>query len=113
MNSYWIESIKQKKKEFPKLEENKKADVCIIGGGLTGITTAYYLSKTKMKVVLLEKSQLSTHTTRKLHSKNNKPTWAILRLFANVSRKRKSKTILRSKRRSNKKYRRNYTKRTN
>ena len=78
MKSYWVESIKQTKKEFPKLEENKKADVCIIGGGLTGLTTAYYLSKTKMKVIVLEKSKISTHTTRKLHSKNNKPARSIL-----------------------------------
>ncbi len=78
MSSYWIDSIKQTRKEFPKLEENKTADVCIIGGGLTGLTTAYYLSKTKMKVILLEKSRLSIHTTRKLHSQNNKSTWIIL-----------------------------------
>ena len=64
MKSYWVESIKQTKKEFPKLEENKNADVCIIGGGLTGLTTAYYLSKTKMKVVLLEKAKLCIHTSR-------------------------------------------------
>ena len=78
MKSYWVDSIKQTKKEFPKLEENKNVDVCIIGGGLTGLTTAYYLSKTKMKVVLLEKAKLCTHTTRKLHSQNNKSTWIIL-----------------------------------
>ena len=78
MSSYWINSIKQTKKEFPKLEENKKADVCIIGGGLTGLTTAYYLSKTKMKVIVLEKSKVSTHTTRKLHCQNNKPARSIL-----------------------------------
>ena len=78
MKSYWMDSVKQTKKEFPKLEENKKADVCIIGGGLTGLTTAYYLSKTKMKVVLLEKCELCTHTTRKFNSQNNKSAWIIL-----------------------------------
>lgn len=40
MDSYWNEF---KKQEFNKLENNIKVDVCIIGGGLTGISTAYYL----------------------------------------------------------------------
>ena len=63
MESYWLESTKENRKTFPKLERNKKADVCIIGGGLTGITIAYYLSKAKMKVVLLEKKTLCCNTT--------------------------------------------------
>ena len=63
MNSYWIESVKSEKEKFAKLEKNEKADVCIIGGGLTGITTAYYLSKTNLKVVLLEKYRICEHTS--------------------------------------------------
>ena len=67
MESYWLESVKQKKKIFPGLEENKKADVCIIGGGLTGLSTAYYLSKTNLKVILLEKDELCNYTSRKFY----------------------------------------------
>ncbi len=67
MSSYWIESGNQEKKAFPKLEKTKKVDVCIIGGGLTGLTTAYYLSKTNLKVVLLEKSKICYHTSRKFY----------------------------------------------
>ena len=78
MSSYWIESSKQEKKTFPKLENNKQVDVCIIGGGLTGLTTAYYLSKTNLKVALVEKSKLCYHTSRKLHCKNYKSAWTIL-----------------------------------
>lgn len=63
MNSYWIESVKSEKKVFPKLEKNEKADVCVIGGGLTGITTAYYLSKTNLKVAVLEKYRICEHTS--------------------------------------------------
>lgn len=63
MNSYWIESVKSEKEEFPKLEKDTKTDVCIIGGGLTGITTAYYLSKTNLKVVVLEKYRICEHTS--------------------------------------------------
>lgn len=67
MSSYWIESTKENKKLFPKLEENKQVDVCIIGGGLTGLTTAYYLAKTNLKVALLEKTKLCYHTSRKFY----------------------------------------------
>lgn len=63
MNSYWIESVKQEKKDFNKLNNSESVDVCIIGGGLTGITTAYYLSKTNLKVVLLEKYKIGEHTS--------------------------------------------------
>ncbi len=61
--SFWIDSTLENRKEFPKLEGDKRADVCIIGGGLTGLTTAYYLSKTNLSVVLLEKSKLCEHTS--------------------------------------------------
>ena len=42
MSSYWIDSISQTRKTFPVLKTNEKTDVCIIGGGITGLTTAYY-----------------------------------------------------------------------
>lgn len=75
MNSYWIESVKNEKKEFSKFEKDAKADVCIIGGGLTGLTTAYYLSKTNLKVILLEKFRLCEHasgnTTAKITSQHD------------------------------------------
>lgn len=63
MNSYWIESVKSEKKVFSRLEKDARADVCIIGGGLTGLTTAYYLSKTNLKVILLEKARICEHTS--------------------------------------------------
>lgn len=67
MNSYWIDSVKKNKKEFSKLSEDLTTDVCIIGGGITGLTTAYYLSKTSLKTVVLEKYKICEHTTRKFY----------------------------------------------
>ena len=61
--SYWIESVKDKKKEFSSLEKDETVDVCIIGGGLTGLTTAYYLSKTNLKIAVLEKERICEHTS--------------------------------------------------
>lgn len=61
MNSYWSSTVK--KDDYKKLEDNAKTEVCIIGGGLTGLTTAYYLTKEGIDVVLLEKSKICSHTS--------------------------------------------------
>lgn len=62
-NSLWIEDTKNIRKNYEKLNSNINAEVCVIGGGLTGLTTAYYLSKTGKKVVLLEKYKIGSHTS--------------------------------------------------
>ena len=63
MKSYWIESSNTKK--FPKLNKDLEAEVCIIGGGITGLTIAYYLSKANVKTVLLEKDKICMQITGK------------------------------------------------
>lgn len=62
MKSYWIDSVKEKDK-YPKLDNDLDVDVCIIGGGLTGITTAYYLSKYNLKTVVIEKDRIGESTS--------------------------------------------------
>ena len=61
MDSYWNNSVERKK--YEKLEKNIETQVCVIGGGLTGLTTAYYLSKKNLDVVLVEKSEICGHTS--------------------------------------------------
>ena len=64
MESYWIKSVEEKdRKKFDKLEENVKTDICIIGGGLTGLSTAYHLSKYKIRTVLIEKDEICKQTS--------------------------------------------------
>lgn len=54
----------KQKKNYPQLKEDISVDVAIIGGGITGITTAYLLSKEGKKVALLEaKDSLGADTT--------------------------------------------------
>lgn len=53
------------------LKEDVNSGVCIVGGGLTGIYTAYLLAKAGVKVIVLEaKEQLgdnaTSHSTGKL-----------------------------------------------
>ena len=61
MNSYWNEFEKERK--YPKLTQDITADVAIIGGGLTGIQTAYYLQNRGYKVVVLEKDKICFGTS--------------------------------------------------
>src|ERR1051326_8933763 len=53
--SYWHSSAVLPR--FESLSHDAKADVVVIGGGLTGITAAYLLGKEGAKVVLLERQR--------------------------------------------------------
>ncbi|GAA4836188.1 FAD-dependent oxidoreductase [Paenibacillus vulneris] len=60
-DSYWLRSMNVPR--FPELTENMQADVAVIGGGITGITTAYLLAKRGMKVVVLNAGRILQGTT--------------------------------------------------
>ncbi len=62
MKSYWIDSQKEKE-GYQKLNEDIETDICIIGGGITGISIAYYLNQYKIKNVILEKDRIAQKTT--------------------------------------------------
>lgn len=72
MNSLWLEDYKIQ--EFPKLEKNLETDICIIGAGIFGISTAYYLSKKGYNVIILEREKIAKkvtgHTTAKITSQH-------------------------------------------
>ncbi|MET3317952.1 UNVERIFIED_ORG: glycine/D-amino acid oxidase-like deaminating enzyme/nitrite reductase/ring-hydroxylating ferredoxin subunit [Peribacillus simplex] len=55
---------------FSKLETDITTDVLIVGGGITGITSAYLLAKQGVKVTLIEASEIlngtTGHTTAKI-----------------------------------------------
>lgn len=71
-NSFWLHSFDLP--SFKSLDSDISSDVCIVGGGLTGLTTAYYLSKAGYSVSLIEKDSLmsktSGHTTAKITSQH-------------------------------------------
>ncbi len=62
MKSYWLDTLKNKE-EYSKLNLNMNVDVCIIGGGLVGISTAYKLKNSNMNIVILEKERIGQSTS--------------------------------------------------
>lgn len=72
--SYWLQSVKGLP-SFTKLQHDVEADVAVIGGGISGITTAYLLAKEGYNVTLLEAGKLlhgtTGHTTAKITAQHN------------------------------------------
>lgn len=62
MISYWVDHTKDEGK-FKTLEQDISCDVCIVGAGLFGLTTAYYLSKKGLNVIVIDKSDIGTKTS--------------------------------------------------
>ena len=71
LNSVWLDTA-PKAPTFKPLVEDISADVCVVGAGIAGITTAYLLQKAGKKVVLVEAHELvageSSRTTAHLVS---------------------------------------------
>ena len=61
MQSFWEEERKNYK-EYESIKNDMKTSVCVVGGGLTGLTTAYYLIK-YTNVVLLERDRICSRTS--------------------------------------------------
>lgn len=61
MNSLWLDTVKLP--IFPQLKKDIQTDVLIIGGGIAGILTAYYLHQKGVKYILVEKDTICSHTT--------------------------------------------------
>ncbi|PLW83787.1 FAD-dependent oxidoreductase [Kineobactrum sediminis] len=54
----WYAATAAPAPDFPALEGNASADVCIIGGGYTGLSTAIHLRKRGYSVILLEANKI-------------------------------------------------------
>lgn len=76
MESFW-EKDRKNYQEFEPIKNNMNTSVCIIGGGLTGLSVAYYLSK-ETDVVIVEKDRICSGTSSKTTGKVTKPTWDFL-----------------------------------
>lgn len=74
MDSYWISSTKNLEK-INSIDKDYVADVCIIGAGISGLSTGYYLAKNGMKVIIIDKDRIgekaSGNTTAKITLQHN------------------------------------------
>lgn len=72
--SVWMDT--QPMPDYSRLTENIEADVCVVGGGIAGLTTAYLLSKEGKSVALLEAYEICSgetgHTTAHLAVPDNR-----------------------------------------
>lgn len=71
-SSYWVETTP--KTNFPNLSEDMNTDVLIIGGGITGIMTAYMLSKSGLNITIVDADRMAmgvtANTTAKITSQH-------------------------------------------
>lgn len=59
--SYWLDSVPAI--SYDPLKENKVTDVVIVGGGISGLTTAYCLLKSGKKVIVIEDGNVGSGET--------------------------------------------------
>ncbi|MCG3086774.1 FAD-dependent oxidoreductase [Sporosarcina cyprini] len=57
INSLWLDTA-YPRDPYPAVTDDLSCDVCIIGGGLSGIATAYFLAKEGKDVILVEKEMI-------------------------------------------------------
>lgn len=67
MESLWRKNVEMP--SFPTLEGDVKTDVLIIGGGIAGLLTAYFLHERGVPYILVEKDRICSGTTRNTTAK--------------------------------------------
>lgn len=64
MKSIWQQNTELP--EFPELKKDIKTDVLIIGGGIAGILTAYFLQQNGINYILAEKEKICPAASHKI-----------------------------------------------
>jgi glycine/D-amino acid oxidase-like deaminating enzyme/nitrite reductase/ring-hydroxylating ferredoxin subunit len=71
--SYWLASTEDT--DYPQAKGEMEVDVAIVGGGITGLTTAYLLRKEGIRVAVIDSNRIakgvSGHTTAKITSQHS------------------------------------------
>ena len=68
-NSIWLENLKESTQK--QIDKDIEVDVLIVGGGITGLTTAYFLKDKNFSICLVDQDKIghgvSSKTTGKLN----------------------------------------------
>ena len=65
--SFWKDNIGSK--DCSSINKNMKVDVLIVGGGITGISSLYHLSNSKLKTILVERNTCGNGVTSRTTAK--------------------------------------------
>jgi glycine/D-amino acid oxidase-like deaminating enzyme/nitrite reductase/ring-hydroxylating ferredoxin subunit len=83
LSSYW--NFPGTIPHFPALDRDLRADVVVIGGGITGLTAAYLLKRAGRRVVLLDRGRIggvdTSSTTAHLTCVTDVPVTSLIRTF--------------------------------
>jgi succinate dehydrogenase/fumarate reductase flavoprotein subunit len=79
--SIWINN-KFKNKNMHKLDKDILCDVLVIGGGIAGLSVAYHMMNSNMRVVLIEKDKCGMGATSK---NTGKLTWMQDLIYARLT----------------------------
>lgn len=88
--SIWDE-YKTNNNKIKEMKENISTDILIIGGGITGLTTAYYLKDSNKLITLIDKSTLVSGITSKTTAKITYLQQDIYRKLTNIHGKSTAK----------------------
>ena len=68
--SIWIDTSNVKNRLLSSLNKDIECDILVIGGGISGLSTSYFLKDSKKKIVLIDKDKIgygaTSHNTGKL-----------------------------------------------
>ena len=92
--SIWLDGVE--KRNFKKLDKDINVDVLIVGGGITGVSSAYHLSTGDLSVCLVEKNKLLEGVTCRTTGKLTYLQENIYSKLVNFHGKEKSKLYLES-----------------
>ncbi len=69
IETLWNQNLNQEEEKDSPIP--KETDILIIGGGITGLTTAYFLMDQKKKITLIDQGKIGTGVTSKSTAKIN------------------------------------------
>ena len=69
MKSVWSDSCKFDKRQ--QLDKDIETDILVIGAGIAGILTGYFLKENGKDVILIDKGKIAGGNTKKHHCKNH------------------------------------------